>query len=207
MQGACVAFEPSPLALPELYSRCAHRKNWTLVTTALGSAAAIATLHARESSGQSSLLAEWEGKVVAAYHVPVVTLDAAISPFGLPAYCKIDVEGWELEVLYGLSRPIPLVSFELHLTEGEIAKSRACLERLAQFGPSHANITRAEAASLSPPSVDSDRGMIQWFPCDLVRTLPAFPAVTSSSAPMIGEPFHYRGRRDLLDGYLRAAPC
>lgn len=43
-----VAFEPNPLVLPELQARCGHRKNWSVVATALGSGAGITTLHARE---------------------------------------------------------------------------------------------------------------------------------------------------------------
>lgn len=131
-----VAFEPNPLVLPELRARCDHHKNWTVVEAALGSGAAIATLYARESHGQSSFTQDCGGKVIANYHVPVVTLDSAIECFGLPAYCKIDVEGWELEVLKGLTQSIPLVSFEFHLNDREIRKTISCLERLTQFAPS-----------------------------------------------------------------------
>jgi len=170
-----VAFEPNPLALPELKARCSHHKNWTLVTAALGSRAAIATLHARESSGQSSLAADWEGKVIATYHVPVVTIDAAIQAFGSPVYCKIDVEGWELEVLNGLTQPIPVLSFEFHLTDRDITKTRACLEKLAQFGSSHANITPHETASYHWADWMPLTQLVRWFPGDLRQTLPGFP--------------------------------
>jgi FkbM family methyltransferase len=50
----------------------------------------------------------WDQEV----EVDVVTLDSLISTYGLPAFCKIDVEGFETEVLSGLSRPIPALSFE-----------------------------------------------------------------------------------------------
>ena len=46
--------------------------------------------------------------------VPVLTVDSLISEFGLPYYVKIDVEGYELEVLRGLSTQPPLLSFEFH---------------------------------------------------------------------------------------------
>ena len=51
---------------------------------------------------------EWADHAV----VPVTTLDALIDRYGLPAFCKIDVEGFEEAVVRGLSRPIPSVSFE-----------------------------------------------------------------------------------------------
>jgi FkbM family methyltransferase len=44
--------------------------------------------------------------------VAVTTLDALIAAYGEPAFCKIDVEGHEVEVLAGLSRPLPALSFE-----------------------------------------------------------------------------------------------
>jgi len=32
--------------------------------------------------------------------------------YGLPHFCKIDVEGFEEQALAGLSRPLPVLSFE-----------------------------------------------------------------------------------------------
>ena len=64
--------------------------------------------------------------MVGTFEVPVVTLDAAIEHYGVPAYCKIDVEGWEFEVLRGLSQAVDLISLEFHLTDRDIAKTRAC---------------------------------------------------------------------------------
>ena len=40
------------------------------------------------------------------------TLDNMIEEFGTPKYIKIDVEGYELEVLKGLSKPVEFISFE-----------------------------------------------------------------------------------------------
>ena len=44
-----------------------------------------------------------------------------ISRFGAPDFCKINVEGLELEVLRGLSRPVPALSFEYHAIEAELS--------------------------------------------------------------------------------------
>jgi FkbM family methyltransferase len=49
--------------------------------------------------------------------VATTTLDALIVEYGTPAYIKIDVEGSELNVIKGLSRPVPLLSFESILPE------------------------------------------------------------------------------------------
>lgn len=44
--------------------------------------------------------------------VQVTTLDSLIREEGLPRYVKIDVEGFELEVLSGLSHPVEMISVE-----------------------------------------------------------------------------------------------
>jgi FkbM family methyltransferase len=167
-----VAFEPNPRVLPELRARCGHWKNWTLVETALGSAPGFATLYARERHGQSGLREQWGGRINGSYDVSVLTLDMAIKYFGLPWYCKIDVEGWELEVLKGLSEPLPLLSFEFALLGDDIAKTLGCLERLSGFGPAQVNITPAEASEFHFSEWDPLERFRRWFPGDLKRSLP-----------------------------------
>jgi FkbM family methyltransferase len=44
--------------------------------------------------------------------VEVTTLDDLIAAHGQPAFCKIDVEGFEVDVLGGLTRPLRALSFE-----------------------------------------------------------------------------------------------
>lgn len=170
-----VAFEPNPLVTPELQARCGHYRDWTFVATAIGSGAAISTLHVRESHGSSGLAIEWPGNVLTTYNVPVVTLDCAIKCFGSPSYCKIDVEGWELEVLEGLTQPIPLISFEFHLNDRDISKTKKCLAKLIRFGPSHVNITPAESSVFHLKEWIPLTEFLAWFPGDLKDTLPGYP--------------------------------
>ena len=42
----------------------------------------------------------------------MTTLDTLVAEYGEPAFCKIDVEGFEVEALKGLSRPLRALSFE-----------------------------------------------------------------------------------------------
>ncbi len=171
-----VAFEPNPLVIPELRARCGADKDWNLVEAALGSGPRIAILHAQQIHSQSSLAQGWEdGKVIARIPVPVVTLDAAIECFGLPDYCKIDVEGWELEVLNGLTQPIHLISFEFHLDDKGIQTARSCLERLAKFGPSRLNITPAESSTFHFKEWVPLEEFLERFPENVIPSLPGNP--------------------------------
>jgi len=170
-----VAFEPHPLVLGELGARCAPWPGWQVVRAAVGSRSAIATLHTRAAHGQSSLVEDWEGQATGRVDVPVVTLDAAIERFGLPHYCKIDVEGWELEVLRGLSHPLPLVSFEFHLGGRGVTDTRACLAVLDRQGPGEVNVTPAERAAFHWPRWMPLAEFLAWYPGDLPTTLPGNP--------------------------------
>jgi FkbM family methyltransferase len=87
----------------------------------------------------------WESKV----RVPVTTLDQLIEQYGLPRFCKVDVEGSELEALQGLSVPLPALSFEVVPAAAELALG--CLYRLTSLGDYEFNRTVGESTRwLSP---------------------------------------------------------
>jgi FkbM family methyltransferase len=81
----------------------------------------------------------WEREVV----VPVTTLDVLIARHGRPAFCKIDVEGYDLEVLQGLSAPLPALSFEYVPPALDLVL--ACVDRLAALGSYEFNWSPGES--------------------------------------------------------------
>ncbi len=74
--------------------------------------------------------------------VQITTLDKLICDFGTPSFCKIDVEGFESNVLMGLSTPIEAVSFEF--TSEFIQDAFKCIERLSTLGNYSFNVSLAE---------------------------------------------------------------
>ena len=64
--------------------------------------------------------------------VKATTLDALILEHGIPSFIKIDVEGYEVRVLEGLTQKIRALSFEF-TPEYEVATAR-CLEILHALG-------------------------------------------------------------------------
>jgi FkbM family methyltransferase len=72
--------------------------------------------------------ARWDEQVP----VSVTTLDMLIAQYGTPAFCKIDVEGGELNVLKGLQQPLAALSFEY--IPGVIETALKCIERLTRLG-------------------------------------------------------------------------
>jgi len=66
--------------------------------------------------------------------VEVITLDSLIEELGVPDYIKVDVEGFDLEVLRGLSLPVNLVSFEFNTQPSLIDIAADCIKRLQELG-------------------------------------------------------------------------
>jgi FkbM family methyltransferase len=66
--------------------------------------------------------------------VQTITLEDLIQTYGTPYFVKIDVEGHEPEVLRGLHRPVPYLSFEVNLPEFQ-EEGQQCIARLNELDP------------------------------------------------------------------------
>ncbi len=156
-----VAVEPQPdcaRLLRRLYGR---DTGVVIVPAAVGRVAGEGTLLVSERTPTLTTLSEtWARRIGAdpsfrgvswpsRARVPVTTLDALIAAHGRPDFVKIDVEGYEAEVLAGLSTPVRALSFEYLAVARDLAL--ACIERLSALGDYEYNLSRGESHRFAAP--------------------------------------------------------
>ncbi len=137
-----VAAEPNPSCCESLY-RLAHMRNVRVEGCAVGATPGNATLRICDHSELSTLSDEWYERSHGSetyqgvrwldeVQVPVVTLDLLVRRHGVPVFIKIDVEGYEENVVNGMSFNPRFLSFEFSDVRREGALH--CIELLSERG-------------------------------------------------------------------------
>jgi FkbM family methyltransferase len=168
---AVVAIEPQPDFVRILRLFYGRDPAVTVVPTAVGARPGHARLALSTATPTvSSMAPDWIKSVSAdssfstvrwdrSIEVEVTTLDQLIAAHGTPAFCKIDVEGFEVDVLRGLSTPIAALSFE-YLPPAHDA-ALAALSLLGGLGPYRYNYAPVETMRLASEHwLDAD-GLVQ----------------------------------------------
>jgi FkbM family methyltransferase len=139
-----IAVEPEKKALSTLKWRFAKNKNVTIVDQGVSDKEGTLDIHIADSrSGLNTLSDKWVNTLETgrdnridkkhafkeSYKVNVTTADQIFAKFGLPYFMKIDVEGYEINVLKGMSKLPPYLSFETNLPEFK-EETLGCIDRL-----------------------------------------------------------------------------
>ena len=169
-----VALEPQPDVRRWLSRLVGGRRGVTILADAVGRAPGTARLAVSHRTPTVSSLAErwrtalpeanasfqkvhWEEMI----EVPVTTLDALIGTYGMPRFCKIDVEGFEAEVLEGLSGPVAGLSFEF--VAGALDVPVACVRRLEALGRYEFNAIPGEERRFLGERWMGAAEMVRWL--------------------------------------------
>lgn len=170
-----IAVEPQEECVETLRRRFGHHPRLTIVQGALGAAPGSAEMLISDASTISSMSQPWIDAVQTSGRfcdyqwntsqcVEVTTLDHLIGLHGRPNFLKIDVEGYEPEVLAGLTQPVEAVSIEF--TPEYLRATETCISHLRSLGPVELNYSLGETMKLAES---------RWMePEEMVKRLRAF---------------------------------
>jgi FkbM family methyltransferase len=137
-----VAIEPQEAC--QKYLRKKFNNRIILVSKGLGSKEETRDFYISDSNTISSFSKDWIDEVSKrrfkdshwdiVKKVEITTLDRLIEQYGTPGFIKIDVEGFELEVLKGLSKPVAMICFEYTVPE-QTQKAVECINTLESINP------------------------------------------------------------------------
>ena len=155
-----VAVEPQRSCIDVLKDKFGLNPNFILIDKAAGKKEGQQEFYISNAHTLSSMSKEWieflrneifkeftwDDKTV----VETISMDMLISEFGVPKFCKIDVEGFELTVLEGLTQPIDVVSIEYALGMKKLTLN--CIKYLGKLGFGQFNYSEGESLVLKLPN-------------------------------------------------------
>lgn len=150
-----IAVEPQPACIRFLEKKFANDEDFVLEKIAIGEKQGSMALHISLLTPTVSTLTDedwrsfvdenskqsikWDQKL----EVEVRTLDDLIQKYGVPDFCKLDIENFELDALKGLSHPIKALSFEFF--RDRVRTTVDCVHQIEQLGDYSFNISEGES--------------------------------------------------------------
>lgn len=171
-----VAVEPQAACMEELRKKYGTNKRVILINKGLGEKKGEKIMRVSEDNTISSMSDEWISAVSESGRfqysswdnhqlVFMTTLDDLIANYGKPVFCKIDVEGYELPILKGLSQPIPYISFEF--VPEIVGLTINCINHLSSLGNARFNYSIGESMKIV---------LLEWVRsdemCEILKSLP-----------------------------------
>jgi FkbM family methyltransferase len=155
-----VAVEPQRECADFLAHAFLAKPSFHLVRKALGASVGTDTMLISTAHTISSLSSDWVRSVQEsgrfteyqwnrAETVSIDTLDNLILKYGYPAFIKIDVEGFEDQVIAGLSSPARVISMEF--TPEFIESTLKCIAWLCRIGEPQFQISLGESMEFTLP--------------------------------------------------------
>lgn len=148
-----IAIEPQEECINRLFNKFGNEPKLLLLNKGLSDKSGNLPLYiCEEATTISTFSDKWKTGRFSNYKwnvkkiIPVTTLDNLIDEFGMPIFCKIDVEGFELQVLKGLSFPIKYISFEF--TREFFDDMKLCINYLLSLGYKQFNCSFKESAKM-----------------------------------------------------------
>ena len=151
-----VAVEPQSSCIEKLRAEWGDDQQVYIEPVAVAAREGTADLHLADVSTISTLDTSWIDTTSTGRFsdhrwngievVQTTTLDRLIETHGVPAFCKIDVEGFELEAIRGLAQPLAAISFEY--TREFDHRVTDCVRHLDDLGMTLFNYSSGESARL-----------------------------------------------------------
>lgn len=144
LKAKVIAIEPQPHCRKILKLKFGNKIS--ILDEGLGEKEEIKTMYISSSNTLSSFSKDWidavkkkrfqEEEWNQKKEIKLTTLDKLISLYGKPSFIKIDVEGFELQVLKGLTQVIKMISFEYTVPE-QTSKAIECVQYLNSLCPNY----------------------------------------------------------------------
>ena len=150
-----IAIEPQIECVKQLKRRYKNDSNVIIVNKAVDVSGGTRTINICSTEPKISTMSEeWKSnsrfsnnyKWDKTQIVETVSFDNLIEEYGMPAFVKIDVEGYELNVIKGLTKPVQAMSLEF--TQEKFNNTVECIELMSKISTYKFNVSLGESMLL-----------------------------------------------------------